>query len=162
MKVYSDTLTRDDLVDALPRGVTLDSCEPISGARVRANGWTVALRCWGSSRHVNTGQYGAGEQGAASYEQHGVWMAALFAKDPAARIAYYDGRADFERATDGRFSTKTIRARLEYLRQELRAERISYGDLAELQGLAEHIDAGDVELLEPAGVPEHGEEAMPV
>lgn len=48
----------------------------------------------------------------------------------------------------------SIQARLEYLRGELRAERISYGELAELQGLAEHIDPGDVELLEAAGVPE--------
>jgi hypothetical protein len=44
--------------------------------------------------------------------------------------------------------------RLEYLRQELRAERISYGELAELQSLAEHIDNEDVELLEAAGVEE--------
>lgn len=43
---------------------------------------------------------------------------------------------------------------LEYLRGELRAERISYGELHELQSLAQHIDAGDVELLEAAGVPE--------
>lgn len=47
------------------------------------------------------------------------------------------------------------RARLEELRQELRAERISYGELAELQDLAEYIEPGDVELLEAAGVPEH-------
>jgi len=47
-----------------------------------------------------------------------------------------------------------IKKRLEYLRQELRAERISYGELAELQSLAEHIEKGDVELLEAAGVPE--------
>jgi hypothetical protein len=45
--------------------------------------------------------------------------------------------------------------RLEYLRGEIRAERISYGELAELQGLVAHIDPGDVELLEWAGVPEH-------
>jgi hypothetical protein len=45
-------------------------------------------------------------------------------------------------------------ARLEYLRGELRAERISYGELVELQGLAEHIDPGDVELREAAGIPE--------
>jgi hypothetical protein len=50
--------------------------------------------------------------------------------------------------------------RLEYLRQELRAERISLGELAELQGLAEHIAPGDIELLEAAGVPEHGEEEI--
>ncbi len=45
--------------------------------------------------------------------------------------------------------------RLEYLRQELRAERISYGELSELQSLVKYIDKGDVELLEAAGVPEH-------
>ena len=44
--------------------------------------------------------------------------------------------------------------RLEYLRGEIRAERISYGELTELQDLAEHIDPSDVELLEWAGVPE--------
>jgi hypothetical protein len=48
--------------------------------------------------------------------------------------------------------------RLEELRAELRAERISYGELAELRGLAEHIEPGDVELLEWAGVPEFPEE----
>jgi len=48
-----------------------------------------------------------------------------------------------------------IEKRLEYLRQELREERISYGELSELQSLAEHIDSGDVELLEAAGVPEN-------
>lgn len=53
---------------------------------------------------------------------------------------------------------KAVTDRLEYLRQELRAERISYGELAELQGLAEHIEPGDVELLEAAGVPEFPEQ----
>ena len=47
-----------------------------------------------------------------------------------------------------------IKERLEYLRGELRAERISYGELAELADLAPHIDPSDVELLEAAGVPE--------
>jgi len=47
--------------------------------------------------------------------------------------------------------------RLEYLRTELRAERISYAELAELSSLAEHIEADDTELLEAAGVPEHDE-----
>jgi hypothetical protein len=47
-----------------------------------------------------------------------------------------------------------IKARLEYLRGEIRAERISYEEIAELQSLAEHIEPGDVELLEWAGVPE--------
>ena len=44
--------------------------------------------------------------------------------------------------------------RLEYLRGEIRAERISYGEIAELESLAEYIDPSDVELLQWAGVPE--------
>lgn len=40
-----------------------------------------------------------------------------------------------------------IQERLEYLRGEIRAERISYGEIAELQGLIHHIGADDVELL---------------
>lgn len=47
-----------------------------------------------------------------------------------------------------------IRRRLEYLRCELRNERISYGELIELQSLKDFIKEGDVELLEAAGVPE--------
>lgn len=46
--------------------------------------------------------------------------------------------------------------RLEYLRGEIKAERISYGEIAELQALAEYIEPGDVELLQWAGVPEGG------
>lgn len=50
--------------------------------------------------------------------------------------------------------SKQIKKRLEYLRGELRAERISLGELLELQELVPHIDSGDVELLEAAGVSE--------
>lgn len=50
--------------------------------------------------------------------------------------------------------SEAVEARLEYLRGELRAERISYGELFELQSLADHIPAGDLELREAAGLPE--------
>jgi len=53
-----------------------------------------------------------------------------------------------------RTDMQTIKARLEYLRGEIEAERISYGEIAELQSLAGHIEPGDVLLLEWAGVPE--------
>ena len=49
---------------------------------------------------------------------------------------------------------KAIEKRLEELRAELRAERISYGELAELESLAEYIDENDIELLEAAGISE--------
>jgi hypothetical protein len=47
-----------------------------------------------------------------------------------------------------------IKARLEYLRGEIEAERISYGEIAELQDLAAYIEPGDVLLLQWAGLPE--------
>ena len=50
-----------------------------------------------------------------------------------------------------------IKKRLEYLRQELKSECISYGELMELKSLKKYIDSGDVELLEAAGVPENKE-----
>ena len=52
---------------------------------------------------------------------------------------------------------KEAKKRLEYLRGEIEAERISYGEIAELQGLVEYIEPGDNLLLEWAGVPEGGE-----
>lgn len=44
--------------------------------------------------------------------------------------------------------------RLEYLRKQIEGERISWGELLELQGMADQIDPGDVQLLQWAGVPE--------
>lgn len=52
-------------------------------------------------------------------------------------------------------ATTEIKERLEYLRSQIKAECISYLEIVELQGLAEYIEEGDVELLEPAGVPEN-------
>lgn len=45
----------------------------------------------------------------------------------------------------------TVTQRLEAIRASIRAENLSYGELAELQDLAAHIDAGDVELLQWSG-----------
>lgn len=53
---------------------------------------------------------------------------------------------------------KIKKERLEYLRGELQAERISQGELLELQSLKDYIEEGDVELLEAAGVPEFEDE----
>jgi hypothetical protein len=51
---------------------------------------------------------------------------------------------------------KAARRRLEELRKELRAERISYSELAELEALKEYIDNDDIELLQAAGVEQDG------
>lgn len=52
------------------------------------------------------------------------------------------------------FGCRQRRARLEYLRGQLRAECISWGELAELQGLAPFIPADDLELRQAAGIEE--------
>ena len=43
---------------------------------------------------------------------------------------------------------------LEGIRERMRAGNMSWMDCADLEGLAYAIDPDDVELLEPAGVPE--------
>lgn len=47
-----------------------------------------------------------------------------------------------------------IKNRLEYLRSEIRAEQISYEEIAELQSLVQHIKPDDYELLQWAVVDE--------
>lgn len=44
--------------------------------------------------------------------------------------------------------------RLEQIRAAIRADNVSCGELADLQGLVDHIAPDDIELLEAAGVPE--------
>jgi len=51
-------------------------------------------------------------------------------------------------------TTKKIKNRLEYLRKGIVAERISYGEISELESLIKYIPSDDVQLLEWAGVPE--------
>lgn len=82
------------------------------------------------------------------------------------RMFAQDARREIALLTDGRGQPRFLQAieridarvRLEYLRGELRAERISYGELAELQSLASHIPADDLELREAAGLPEHDDD----
>lgn len=227
MRIHSDTLTGGDLSDALSAaglrtaGVWIETADK-TGSRTRDHAFTVKLAAEpreGRRRQRNTGTRGAEEpryyrpagadpfQVAATWDEHGRWMAELFEIDPAAVImgsGRYDGREDFHAQTDGKYrrirptldgepasvitpkrgrvtvcATKgnrilidraeaerimaddgrffTIRGRLEYLREQIRGECISMGEIAELQGLAEQIDPGDVELLEWAGVPEYPE-----
>lgn len=41
-----------------------------------------------------------------------------------------------------------IAKRLEYLREQIRQENISYGEIIELQSLAEFVPESDIELME--------------
>jgi hypothetical protein len=77
------------------------------------------------------------------------------------RSVWFDGAPDPEtgKRYDGNAEViaedTSLTERLESIRVSLRAESVSYGELAELASLVEHIDPDDAELLEAAGVPEH-------
>ncbi len=49
---------------------------------------------------------------------------------------------------------KQIKQRLEYLRKEIIKEKISYSELAELQGYKDYISKDDNLLREWVGIPE--------
>lgn len=178
MRIHTDKLTRADLYAHVPAGCELEVME--KGSRKRARAFDVRMHAWerDADAHgikrvytTNSGSYGADRGNpAATYIEWGDWMAALLKIDPAAVIGYYDGAQGFIDATQHQAPTRPKRenaqthadrwkaelttARLEYLRAEIRAERISYAELAELQDLADRIEPGDVELLEWAGIPE--------
>lgn len=61
-------------------------------------------------------------------------------------------KADYQEQTH-----KKIKERLEYLRGEIEAERISYGEITELQSLSQYIAPSDTLLREWAGMPENTE-----
>jgi len=74
----------------------------------------------------------------------------------------YDGDEPKEMLKNQAFDDidEIIDTRLEYLRGEIKAERISYGEIEELRSLASYIKEDDVELLEWAGVPEKAEATL--
>lgn len=69
-------------------------------------------------------------------------------------IRYCPSRCRRWTPTGGSLIVDTIANRLEYLRGEIRAERISMSEILELQALTPYIDRDDTELLEWAGVSE--------
>lgn len=52
------------------------------------------------------------------------------------------------------YGERVAKRRLEYLRGEIEAERISYGEISELESLTPYIANDDVQLLQWANVPE--------
>ncbi len=118
MRIHSDKLVPGDFYEAAQgiEGVWVDECE-MTGSRSRANGFTVKLAAMpkeGRRRRRNTGTHGAEDGGwpimvaAATYDEHGEWMAKLFDIDPDAIITYYNGRADFHEQTEGKYRTEVV------------------------------------------------------
>jgi hypothetical protein len=95
VKIYSDILTRGDLLAACPTGVAIAVCDTLTSTRIRKHGWIVSLT--GSSpsysQHVGYGHR------AATWDEHGLWMEKLYELDANARISWYKDRRDFIKQT---------------------------------------------------------------
>jgi hypothetical protein len=77
------------------------------GSRTHARAFNVTLT--GESRRMPNGgrsggyQYGADNDHAATWDQWGVFLAAIFDADPNAKMTYYKDADDFHWQTDDRF-----------------------------------------------------------
>lgn len=81
--------------------VTFDRFE-INGSRTSDHGYDVTL-FGASERRSNSGGSGAGDEHAATWDQWGVFLAAVFDADPDARMTYYKDAGDFHYQTSHRF-----------------------------------------------------------
>lgn len=101
MRLHSDTLTPEDLRDALRgTGVYLDFAT-LHASRSRARGieFRLVANAGPGRRRRNSGVYGAGHEYAATWDEHGDFFATLFDLDPEAIIGPYKGRSDFHQKT---------------------------------------------------------------
>jgi hypothetical protein len=114
VKIYSNVLNDHDIWQAINAAsqastdaghghVGAERFRDIRNPRVRRHGWDLLLYRAGSRRHFNTGTYGAGDQGAASWDDYGWFIAVLFERDPGARIGHYTGRENFHAATRDKY-----------------------------------------------------------
>jgi len=106
MKIHSDVLTSMDIYAAtreLP-GVYVDSCTQ-HGSRKRARAFNVGLEAGEKTElrryNRNSGQWGGGGVTgiACTWDEWGIFIAALFDIDPEAIIGQYDGLAAFNLTT---------------------------------------------------------------
>jgi hypothetical protein len=98
MRIHSDKLTTDDLYLCTPCGVHAEVMT-IGRPRKRLRGWNVGLWSEHGTRSRNSGQYGAGTDKAASWDEWGLWMNALYAIDPDALIGPYKSLPHFREVT---------------------------------------------------------------
>jgi hypothetical protein len=105
VKIYTNNvLTGADLYnsrDVIP-GLGFENYAPLPRPRLAARGWDILLNRAGSSKTFNTGQQGAGGEGAASWADYGWFLAELYEIDPDMKVrgaANYDSAASFHRQT---------------------------------------------------------------
>jgi hypothetical protein len=104
VRIYTSQLTRQDLFDALPKGVYIDWS--VHGSRKRARCFNVALSTDHNHRRPNPGHGFAREligNYAATWDEWGLFLAVLFAKDPEAIAGVIASADDFAWKTGGHY-----------------------------------------------------------
>lgn len=112
MRIHTDTLTRQDLYAATRHAgeAHLEECDE-HGSRSRKRSYDVGLAVYDGGKGTshpyrrNTGQYGAegGAIWAATYDEWGWWLAALFELDPLMIAGVYKGYDDFHAKTSHKY-----------------------------------------------------------
>jgi hypothetical protein len=110
MKIHSNTLTTKDIwastIATGMLGVHVDDDIVVKGSRSRTRSFNVKLT--GNSNHApNNGRSGGFDYGekAASWDEWGIFINALFLVDPEAIVGQYKSYADFKAYTCNRFDT---------------------------------------------------------
>ena len=97
MRLHTDNLTYRDLIEALPSGVHAHIIA--KGSRKRDHAFEVTLYVLDKDalhrRFGNSGGYGASDEVAATWDEWGVWMAALYELDPNAIVGWYESYGHF-------------------------------------------------------------------
>lgn len=105
MRIHTDVLTRDDIIDAAKYARVDLATFTDHGSKSRARAFNVKLE-GESRRRPNGGASGAGSGYAATWDQWGVFLAVLFDKDPRMVTPYYSNKRDFNYQTLDRFQPR--------------------------------------------------------
>jgi hypothetical protein len=101
MRIHTDTLTARDLHASLPEGVYLDVTA--HGSRSRARAFEVTLYLYEKDdlhrRFGNSGGYRASTDVAATWDEWGIWLKALYELDSDLFCNYYPTYLDFVSST---------------------------------------------------------------
>lgn len=112
MMIHTNVLTRDEITAAARRaGVGFERLEQ-RGSRRRARKFDVILEGSGQTGGAwgNSGTYGAAQYAAATWDEWGIFLAALFTVDPEVYTDAYDGAEHFRWSTGARYDALDVAA----------------------------------------------------
>jgi hypothetical protein len=107
MRIHTDILTTKELHETLPAGVSLFNCS-IYGSRSRARAYEVTLRGHETRHTKHPADVNSNLGYAATHDDWGWWLAALYVIDPNMIAGPYKSRDDFNRQTASAYVTEDV------------------------------------------------------